>query len=48
MLQGLAEAFSHTFVWGFVVLLLAMIAASFLPRKRIDPTPSSSTHDGVD
>ena len=48
MLQGLAEAFAHTFVWGFVVLVLAMIAASFLPRKRVDPTPSSSTPDGMD
>jgi hypothetical protein len=48
MLQGLAEAFAHTFVWVFVVLVLAMIAASFLPRKRVDPTPSSSTPDGVD
>jgi hypothetical protein len=35
MLQGLAEAFAHTFVWGFVVLVLAMIAASFLPRKGL-------------
>jgi predicted methyltransferase MtxX (methanogen marker protein 4) len=43
MLQGLAEAFAHTFVWGFVVMVLAMIAASFLPRKRVDPTPSSIT-----
>jgi hypothetical protein len=48
MLQGLGEAFAHTFVWGFVVLVLAIVTASFLPRKKVDPTPSSSTPNGMD
>ena len=48
MLQGLAEAFSHTFVWGFVVLLLAIFTVSFLPRKKVELTPSSSAPKGMD
>ena len=36
MLQGLGEAFAHTFVWEFVALVLAIVAAFFLPRKRVD------------
>lgn len=35
MLPALGRAFGHTFTWPLGIILLALAAASFLPRKRI-------------
>jgi EmrB/QacA subfamily drug resistance transporter len=36
VLPALGHAFGHTFVWSLGVVVLGLIAASFLPRKRIE------------
>jgi hypothetical protein len=33
----LGRAFGHTFLWSFGTVVLAFVAALFLPRKRIEP-----------
>ncbi|MGC1551100.1 MAG: DHA2 family efflux MFS transporter permease subunit [Rhodanobacter sp.] len=34
LLPALGRAFGHTFVWSFGVIVLGLVAASFLPRKK--------------
>jgi EmrB/QacA subfamily drug resistance transporter len=49
MLPALGRAFGHTFVWALGVVVIALIAASFLPRKRaIHDTGEASVATLVD
>jgi MFS family permease len=35
MLPALGRAFGHTFIWSLAVILLGLVAASFLPRRKV-------------
>jgi EmrB/QacA subfamily drug resistance transporter len=48
MLQGLGEAFAHTFLWGFGILVLAFVAALFLPRHAVPVPAQDSTASGAE
>jgi hypothetical protein len=34
-LPALGRAFGHTFMWSLAIIVLGLIAASFLPRQRV-------------
>jgi hypothetical protein len=34
-LPALGRAFGHTFMWSLAVIVLGLIAASFLPRQKV-------------
>jgi hypothetical protein len=35
VLPALGRAFGHTFMWALAVIVLGLIAASFLPRQKV-------------
>ena len=38
MTPKLGPAFGHTFLFPFAMIMLAILAAFFLPRKKVEPT----------
>jgi MFS family permease len=41
VLPALGRAFGHTFIWSLAVILVGLIAASFLPRQKL-PGPTEA------
>jgi MFS family permease len=40
VLRALGTAFGHTFAWSLGITLLALVAASFLPRRKLTKVPN--------
>jgi EmrB/QacA subfamily drug resistance transporter len=38
---AMGRAFGHTFIWPLCIMLLALVAATFLPRKKVARTPTA-------
>jgi hypothetical protein len=35
VLPALGRAFGHTFIWSLGIIVLGLVAASFLPRRKL-------------